>query len=151
MGNLNQSGQEHQRQVLDRLPADALPQHIKKEANTMISSQRFHEWQQTPMQGAIPSTPSNGDHIEIVTDALLDALDRLTFAHHLLEGTGISKTHTALFTAVCDGLNATNQAIERCSDAPDDTSVTPYDVAGAELPPIKGKIQPPQSAFDPIK
>jgi hypothetical protein len=95
----------------------------------MISPQPFHEWQQAPMQGAIPSIPSNEEHIEIITDALLDALDRLTFAHHLLENTGISKTHTALFTAVCDGLNATSQAIERCSDAPDDDQVTDAELA----------------------
>jgi hypothetical protein len=80
------------------------------------------------MQGAIPSIPSNEEHIEIVSDALLDALDRLTFAHHLLENTGISKTHTALFTAVCDALNAANQAIERCSDAPDDEPITDADL-----------------------
>jgi hypothetical protein len=80
-----------------------------KEQITMIS----------PLQGSVPTIPRDESHVEIITDALLDALDRLTFAHHLLENTGIAKTHTALFTAVCDGLNATNEAIERCSDAPD--------------------------------
>ena len=85
----------------------------------MISPQPFYDWQQSPSQGAVPSIPSDESHVEIVTDALLDALDRLTFAHHLLENTGISTTYTALFTAVCDGLNATNEAIERCGDAPD--------------------------------
>lgn len=90
----------------------------------MVSHQSFPQWQQPPMQGAIPSVPSDSDHLEIVTDALLDAIDRLTFAHHILEKTGLSKSHTALFTAVCDGLNSTNEAIERCCDSPDTAPIT---------------------------
>jgi hypothetical protein len=94
----------------------------------MISPQPFYDWQQSPSQGAILSVPSDENHIAIVTDALLDALDRLTFAHCLLQNTGLSKSHTALFTAVCDGLNATSEAIERCSDAPDEDPVTDTDL-----------------------
>ncbi len=90
----------------------------------MVTHQNFQSWQQSPIQGAIPSVPSDSDHLEIVTDALLDAIDRLTFAHHILETNGLSKSHTALFTAVCDGLNSTNEAIERCSDSPDTAPIT---------------------------
>ena len=85
----------------------------------MISPQPFYDWQQSPIQGTVPLIPPDESHIEIITDALLDAIDRLTFAHHLLENTGLSKSHTALFNAVCDALNSTTEAIERCSDAPD--------------------------------
>jgi len=90
----------------------------------MVTHQNFQSWQQSPSQGAIPSVPTDSDHLEIVTDALLDAIDRLTFAHHILETNGLSKSHTALFTAVCDGLNSTNEAIERCSDSPDTAPIT---------------------------
>jgi hypothetical protein len=90
----------------------------------MVTHQNFQSWQQSPIQGAIPSVPSDSDHLEIVADALLDAIDRLTQAHHILENTGLSKSHTALFTAVCDGLNSTNEAIERCSDSPDTAPIT---------------------------
>ncbi len=90
----------------------------------MLSHQDLQGWQQSPQQGAIPSVPSDSDHLEIVTDALLDAIDRLTFAHHILEKTGLSKSHTALFTAVCDGLNSTNEAIEHCDDSPDTAPIS---------------------------
>jgi hypothetical protein len=49
----------------------------------MLSHQPFHEWQQLPIQGTVLSIPSDESHLEIVTDALLDAIDRLTFAHHI--------------------------------------------------------------------
>ncbi len=101
---------------IDLLKYSQLPEY---QAHQKLRQQTEQRWKQAPMQGAIPFTTPDEEHIEIVSDALLDALDRLTFAHHLLENTGISKTHTALFTAVCDGLNATSQAIERSSDAPD--------------------------------
>jgi hypothetical protein len=109
---------------VERLKYSQLPEY---QAHQNLKRQTEQRWKQVPMQGAIPSTPGDEEHIEIVSDALLDALDRLTFAHHILENTGISKTHTALFTAVCDGLNATNQAIERCTDTPDDDQVSDAD------------------------
>jgi hypothetical protein len=98
------------------------------QAHQNLKRQTERQWQQTPMQGAIPSVPSDESHLETVMDALLDAIERLTFAHHILESTGLSKSHTALFTAVADGLNATNEAIERCSDAPDEDRVTDADL-----------------------
>ena len=107
---------------LDLLKPSQLPTY---QAHQELRRQTEQQWKRSPLQGAIPS---NEDHIEIVTDALLDALDRLTFAHHLLENTGVAKTHTALFTAVCDALNATSEAIERCSDAPDEDRLTDADL-----------------------
>jgi hypothetical protein len=122
-------------QLLEKLQASSKPEQEPSELDFLKSSQlpayrelrrqTEQQWKRSPIQGAIPSSEP---HLEIVTDALLDAIDRLTFAHHLLESTGISKSHTALFTAVCDGLNATNEAIERCSDAPDEDRVTDADL-----------------------
>ncbi len=109
---------------IDSLKYSQLPEY---QSHQRLKQQTQQQWKQAPMQGAIPSILSNEEHIEIVSDALLDALDRLTFSCHLLENTKLSKTHTALFEAVCDALNATNQAIERCSDAPDDDQVTDAD------------------------
>jgi hypothetical protein len=94
----------------------------------MLSHQSFSIWQQSPIQGTVPSIPSDESHLEIVTDALLDAIDRLTFAHHILENTGLDKSHTALFTAVCDALNGTNEAIERSSDSPDENPISDTDL-----------------------
>jgi hypothetical protein len=110
---------------VDLLKRSQLPTY---QAHQSLKRQTERQWQQTPMQGAIPFIPSDESHIETITDALLDAIDRLTFAHHVLESTGLSKTHTALLTAVADGLNATNEAIERCTDAPDDDQVTDADL-----------------------
>jgi len=59
-------------------------------------------------------------HLQIVQDNLLEAVGSLTLAHHLLENTKLSKRYSALFTAVCDALNATSAAIEHCADQPDD-------------------------------
>jgi hypothetical protein len=58
-------------------------------------------------------------HLQVVQDNLLEAVGSLTLAHHLLENTGLSKRYSALFTAVCDALNATSAAIEHCDDQPD--------------------------------
>jgi hypothetical protein len=81
--------------------------------------QTSHQWQQSPMQGTIPSIPTDEENLSVVQENLLDALSYLQFTHHWLESSGLSKQYTALFTAVSDGLNATNEAIERCSDSPD--------------------------------
>lgn len=81
--------------------------------------QSFTNWQQSPIQGTIPSVPSDAEHLEIFQDNLLDALNYLQFTHHYLESSGLSKQYSQLFTAVSDALNSTNEAIERCSDAPD--------------------------------
>jgi len=55
--------------------------------------------------------PNDESYLPTVTDALIDAVDRLTFAHNLLENTGLSKTYIALFTATCDALHYTQKAI----------------------------------------
>jgi hypothetical protein len=39
-------------------------------------------------------------------------------------------------------------ALERITDAPDDTPDAPYDVALNHLSPIKGKVEAASSAFD---
>ena len=111
---------------VDLLKPSQLPTY---QTHQNLKRQTERQWKQMPMQGAIPSVPSDESHLETVTDALLEAIERLTFAHHLLEGTGLSKSHTELYTAVCDGLNATSEAIERCGDAPDDDQAIDADTS----------------------
>jgi hypothetical protein len=110
---------------IDLLKYLQLPEY---QAHQNQKKQTEQQWQQAPIQGVVPTVPSDESHLEIVADALIDALDRLAFAHHLLESTKLSKSHTALFTAVCDGLNAASEAVERCTDAPDDDRVTSSDL-----------------------
>jgi hypothetical protein len=55
----------------------------------------------------------------------------------------LGTTHHDLYMAICDAFNACNEALERLNDAPDEL----YDVARSLLPPTKGKVQPPESAF----
>jgi hypothetical protein len=90
----------------------------------MLSHQSFSQWQQSPTQGAIPSVPSDSEHLEVIQDNLLDAISNLQFCHTYLEGSGISKRYSQLFTAVADALNSTNQAIEHCHDEPDTAPIT---------------------------
>ena len=85
----------------------------------MVSHQTFKQWQESPIQGAIPSVPSDSEQLEIVQENLLDALSYLQFCHHYLESSGFSKKYSQLFTAVADSLNACNDAIEHVTDQPD--------------------------------
>ncbi len=55
----------------------------------------------------------------------------------------LGTTHHDLYMAICDAFNACNEALERVNDAPDEL----YDVARLLLPPTKGKVQSPESAF----
>jgi hypothetical protein len=85
----------------------------------MLSHQNLQSWQQSPTQGAIPSVPSDSEPLEVIRDNLLDAITNLQFCHTYLEGSGLSKRYSQLFTAVADALNSTNQAIEHSDDSPD--------------------------------
>jgi hypothetical protein len=73
----------------------------------MIPHQSLPNWQKALV-------PSDESYLPSVADALIDAVDRLTFAHNLLENTGLSKTYIALFTATCDALHYTQKAIAHC-------------------------------------
>jgi hypothetical protein len=98
----------------------------------MVTHQNFQSWHQSLRQGAIPSVPSDSDHLEITQDSLLDAISYLQFCHTYLQDSGLSKRYSQLFTAVADALNSTSEAIERCEDSPDETPArTP--VTDAEL------------------
>lgn len=77
----------------------------------MIPHQSLPNGQQTPSL-----VPNDESYLPTVTDALLDAVDRLTFAHNLLENTGLSKNYIALFTATCDALHYTQKAITHCTE-----------------------------------
>jgi hypothetical protein len=58
--------------------------------------------------------PNDESYLPTVADALIDAVDRLTFAHNLLENTEPSKTYIVLFTATCDALHYTKKVIAHC-------------------------------------
>ena len=107
--------------------------------------QTFTNWQQSPIQGAIPQ-PASDWQKEFIYDALAVALPNLQAAadtaKHLV-------AHLDLYTAICDALNACNEALERVTDAPDDTPDALYDVA-TQGQPIKGKVHPLEPAFDAI-
>ncbi len=90
----------------------------------MLSHQSFSQWQQSPIQGAIPCVPSDSDHLEIIQDNLLDAISNLQFCHTYLEGSGLSKRYSQLFTAVADALNSTSEALEHCNEEPDTAPIT---------------------------
>jgi hypothetical protein len=90
----------------------------------MVTHQNFQSWQQSPIQGAIPSVPTDSDHLEITQDSLLDAISNLQFCHTYLQDSGLSKRYSQLFTAVADALNSTSQAIEHCDDSPDTAPIT---------------------------
>jgi hypothetical protein len=90
----------------------------------MVSHQTFPQWQQSPIQGAIPSVGSDSDHLEIIQDNLLDAISNLQFCHTYLESSGLSRRYSQLFTAVADALNSTSEAIEHCDEEPDTAPIT---------------------------
>ncbi len=75
---------------------------------------------QVQMQGMSPTVPTDSEHLSIIQDNLLDALNYLTFCHVYLENTGLSRRYGALFTAVADSLNSCNEAIERSDDQRDE-------------------------------
>lgn len=77
----------------------------------MIPHQSLTGWQQAPSL-----IPNDESYLPTVADALIDAVDRLIFAHNLLENTGLSKTYIALFTATCDALHYTQKAITHCTE-----------------------------------
>jgi hypothetical protein len=65
---------------------------------------------------SLPLVPNDESYLPTVADALIDAVERLTFAHHLLENTELSKSYVALFTATCDALRCTQKAINDCTE-----------------------------------
>jgi hypothetical protein len=75
----------------------------------MIPHQSLSNWQQAPSL-----VPKEELYLPTVADGLIDAVHRLTFAHNLLENTGLSKTYIAIFTATCDALHYTQKAIAHC-------------------------------------
>lgn len=89
------------------------------------------------------SQPASDWQKEFIYDALAVALPNLQAAadtaKHLV-------AHQDLYTAICDALNACNEALERVTDAPDEL----YDVA-TQAPSIKGKVHPLEPAFDAIE
>lgn len=110
-----------------------------------LKQQTFHQWQQSPAQGAIPQ-PASDWQKEFIHDALAIALPNLQAAADTAKH--LKAAHSDLYTAISDALNACSEALERITDAPDDTPDAPYDVALNHLSPIKGKVEAASPAFD---
>lgn len=85
-----------------------------------MTYQAFKQWQQNPVQGAIPLPSSEGLQKENIYDALATALPSLEAAHNA--ATHLKTSHEDLYTAICDALNSCNEALERLTDSPDDDS-----------------------------
>lgn len=85
-----------------------------------MTYQTFKQWQQSPVQGAIPLPQSEGQK-EAIYDALATALPCLQTAHDAAKHLKVS--HEDLYMAICDALNACNESLERLTDAPDDVAI----------------------------
>lgn len=79
----------------------------------MIHQQPQYDWT-NPLQSLAPAIPTDSDQLVIINDNLLEALNYLTFCHHYLESSGLSKQYTDLFSAVSESLDSCTQAIEKC-------------------------------------
>jgi hypothetical protein len=79
--------------------------------------QTYHQWQQTPEQGAIIQ-PTDWER-QALCDDLTTALMFLQAAHDVAVKANLKDTHSELSTAIADALNSCNEAIQRLDDAPD--------------------------------
>lgn len=112
--------------------------------------QAFTQWQQNPMQGTIPSvSPLTPADEAFLAETLLECRQRLRMA---LEAAKTYSRLPDLGTALGDALTGCDEALTvlndpaiylDATDEPDEL----YDVALSELPPTKGKVQSPESAF----
>jgi hypothetical protein len=116
----------------------------------MVTHQSFSQWQQNPIQDAIsPVSPLSPADEAFLAETLIECQTRLKMA---LETAQTYSRLPDLATALGDAVTGCEEALTvlgdpvtylDATDAPDE----PYDVALSELPPTKGKIQPPESAF----
>lgn len=86
--------------------------------------QSFQQWQRSPIQGAVPQAGVNLPHPDSYQiDQLASDLDRalraLKWAKRMALGASLPESHSAAYTAICDALTSTAEAIQRLNDAPD--------------------------------
>jgi hypothetical protein len=94
--------------------------------------QTYDQWQQSPMQGVIVPRPKDEPLIEVVQgnfvrsqplnqieESLKTALPWLEQAYCLMNSNRLDKSHTELYTAICDAMTACQEACERITDTPD--------------------------------
>jgi hypothetical protein len=105
--------------------------------------QSFSQWQQNPIQGVIPSqspfAPADQSFLE---ETLIECRTRLQMA--LETAKGYSRLPD-LGIGIGDALQGIEEALTVLNDPT--AYLDAYDVAVSELPPTKGKVQPPESAF----
>jgi hypothetical protein len=80
--------------------------------------QAFHQWQQSPSQGAIPPQPTDWER-QAMCDDLTTAQMFLQAAYDAAVKADLGKSHYELNGAIADALNACNEALERINDEPD--------------------------------
>jgi hypothetical protein len=78
--------------------------------------QTYDQWQKSPMQGARPSPV---DPLEQVEESLKTALPWLEQAYRLMNSNRLDKRYSKLYTAICDAMTATQDALDHIEDAPD--------------------------------
>lgn len=109
----------------------------------MIPQQTFTQWQENPSQGAIPNqSPIAPADEAFLAETLVECRARLQMA--LETAKGYSRLPD-LGIGIGDALQGIEEALIVLNDPA--TYLDAYDVALSELPPTKGKIQPPESAF----
>ncbi len=109
----------------------------------MVTHQSFSQWQQNAAQGAIPSaSPLTPADEAFLTETLVECRTRLKLA--LETAKGYSRLPD-LGVGIGDALQGIEEALTVLNDPT--TYLDAYDVALSELPPTKGKVQPPESAF----
>lgn len=131
---------------LDLLKRSELPTY---EAHQNLRHQTERQWQQSPIQGAIPLPPNiqeqldqrcscmgkplpecdcqSGDSQSMPTNWERQAMcDDLTTAQMFLQAgydaatkAKLGATHNDLYMAICDAFNSCNEALERINDSPD--------------------------------
>jgi hypothetical protein len=127
MADLNDLKQQLYQKIKERQQPETTPNQTDLlKYSDLRANQQFESWKQSPTQRErINLCPpgaevGNKPHLSIIQDKLLEVVENLTFSHHYLESTGLSKRYTALFTAICDALTTTSEAVERCGDQPDE-------------------------------
>lgn len=84
--------------------------------------QSFHEWQQSPVQGAIPTTPNPAADAEaelaLLREKLLLVQQYLAEAKNLIHSTGLSQTYSDIYSDIAALHFHCDEAIEKIDQHP---------------------------------
>ncbi|HEY9607657.1 MAG TPA: hypothetical protein V6C85_39090 [Allocoleopsis sp.] len=79
--------------------------------------QTYNNWQQSSIQGEIPSPI---EPLAEIGESLKNALSWLENARCLMESGRLQERYSRLFEAVCDATHYNQLAVERLEDTPDE-------------------------------